>query len=122
VIGGGHPCRHRIPQRVPRAGSGSGLGLSSGLGFGFGFGFDFGLDIGLGFDVGLDIDVDTGTGTGSSRRPAALGIARPEHREPRITFRGRLRRPRRSFIYRLVGGLARHRSSSIAATSGCPNV
>ncbi|MFD4938282.1 hypothetical protein [Streptomyces virginiae] len=129
-VGGGDPRRHRVPQRVPPAGSGCGpgRGFGAGLGFGldFGFrldvGFDFDIGIGIGIGIGLDIDVDTGTGAGSSRGPAALGIPRPEHRQPRITLRGRLRRPRRSFIYRLVGGLARHRSSSIAAMSGCPNV
>ncbi|MFG2485820.1 hypothetical protein ACGFSI_24065 [Streptomyces virginiae] len=129
-VGGGDPRRHRVPQRVPLAGSGFGCGCGFGYGFGAGLGLDFGFGFGLGFrfdidfDIGLDIDVDTGAGTGigSSRGPAALGIPRPEHRQPRITLRGRLRRPRRSFIYRLVGGLARHRSSSIAATSGCPNV
>nr|AGZ94505.1 hypothetical protein [Streptomyces sp. WM6368] len=98
-------------------GPGFGPGLALDLDLGLGFGLGFGL--GLGFGVQIDTRPRTATGTGD---PAALGIARPEHRQPRIAPRGRLRRPRRSFIYRLVGGLARHRSSSIAAMSGCPNV
>ncbi|MFJ4780808.1 hypothetical protein [Streptomyces sp. NPDC088762] len=63
--------------------------------------------------TGTDTGILSGSATGilsGSATGSAIGLRlpRPEHRQPRVALLGGLRSPRRSFIYRLVGGLARH--------------